>query len=377
MAKSIEELLGIQSQVPQTAEMPAATRPSAPVSFSFLFFSDVRKDVSDAEKYEFMRDITLFADREGFTAVYIPERHFYEFGSIYANSAIMASYLIPQTKRIRFRTAGISLPLHHPAEVVEWWAMNDVLSGGRVDLGFGSGWNKPDFILAPDSYEDRRSICGDRIPIIQKLWRGETVNFPGPGGEEIPITIYPRPVQKELNVWLLASQNDGAFSYAGKQGYNIFTMLYGINLEAMGKKIALYRKGREEAGLDPDTGIVSLMLHTLVHKDITTIQQAVERPFKEYIRSSLNAHVKAAVDAKADGALEISDAEKQKMLEYSYQRYFKTGAIFGTVEQGKEVVDEAIRIGVNDIACLVDFGVDYSLVRGSYPYLKRLISSYL
>lgn len=371
MTASIEKLLGVQSA------LRASHQTSSSISFSFLFFSDVRKDVSDAEKYAFMRDITIFADREGFESVYIPERHFYEFGSIYANSAIMASYLIPQTKRIRFRTAGISLPLHHPAEIVEWWAMNDVLSGGRIDLGFGSGWNKPDFILSPDTYEDRRKICGDRIPMVQKLWRGETLFFPGPGGEEIPITVFPRPVQKELNVWLLASQNDEAFSYAGRQGYNIFTMLYGINLETMGKKITLYRKGREEAGYNPETGIVSLMLHTLVHKDMKTVQDAVENPFKEYIKSSLNAHVKAAADAKVEGFATLGEDEKSKMLEYAYQRYFKTGAILGTVEAGRQVVEEAIEVGVNDIACLVDFGVDYSLVKGSFPYLKKLISFYI
>lgn len=213
--------------------------------------------------------------------------------------------------------------------------------------------------------------------MIQKLWRGETLSFPGPGGEEIPITIYPRPVQKELNVWLLVSQNDGAFSYAGKQGYNIFTMLYGINLEAMGKKISLYRKGREEAGYDPETGIVSLMLHTLVHKDMKTVEDAVEKPFKKYIKSSLNAHVKATADAKAAGVAELGEDEKSKMLEYAYQRYFKTGAIFGTVEEGRQVVEEAISVGVNDIACLVDFGVDYSLVKDSFPYLKKLISPYI
>lgn len=166
---SIEEILGIPT-LPNTSLAPATNRPVPKIEFSFLFFSDVRKDVSDREKYDFMRDITLFGDREGFSAVYIPERHFSEFGSIYANSAIMASHLIPQTKRIRFRTAGVSLPLHHPAEVVEWWAMNDILSGGRVDLGFGSGWNKADFIFAPQNYANRKQICLDQIPVIKKLW---------------------------------------------------------------------------------------------------------------------------------------------------------------------------------------------------------------
>ena len=370
--ETIQDLLSVSGRPAKSNRRETARG----VTFSFLFFSDVRNDISDSSKYEFMKDITLFADREGFEAIYIPERHFYEFGSIYANSAVMAAYLIPQTKRIRFRTAGVSLPLHHPAEVTEWWAMNDILSNGRIDLGVGTGWNKSDFILSPDTYENRKQVCWDRIPLIQRLWRGETVVFPGAGGEQVPITIYPRPVQKELRIWLLATQSNDSFIHAGKMGYNVFTMLYGMDLEAMGKKIALYRKAREEAGYDPLTGIVSLMLHTMIHKDAQTVEKAVEGPFKKYIRSSMDVHIKAMTSGK-EGSNEMGEDEKEKILEYAYYRYFKTGAVFGTVQDGKQVVDHAVRVGVNDIACLVDFGVDYDLIRSSMPYLKELVSNYL
>jgi natural product biosynthesis luciferase-like monooxygenase protein len=339
-----------------------------------LFFSDVREDITDAEKYAFMRDLAVFGDREGFTALYLPERHFSRFGSIYANAAVVAAYLIPQTKRIRFRTAGVSLPLHHPAEIVECWAMNDVLSGGRVDLGFGSGWSRDDFIYAPENYDDRRRICSERIPIIRKLWRGDTVSFPGPGGENIQVTIYPRPIQKELTVWLLVAQNDDAFRFAGEQGYNVFTMLFGIDLEGLARKIEVYRKGREEAGLDPGAGVVSLMLHTFLHKERAAVEAAVEAPFREYIESAMNAHMKAGMGNDA-GA--IGSAEKAKILEYSYRRYYKTGALFGNVADGKRIVDEALRAGVNDIACLLDFGVEYPIVKNSLPYLKELVSDYI
>jgi hypothetical protein len=47
------------------------------------------------------------------------------------------------------------------------------------------------------------------------------------------------------------------------------------------------------------------------------------------------------------------------------------------VDDGRKVIDEAMAIGVNDIACLVDFGVDYSLVKESLFYLEQLISPYL
>lgn len=368
MTQTIEQLLGIKSD-------PSPAKPArASIKFSFLFFSDIRKDISDAEKYAFMRDITLFADKTGFEAIYLPERHFHEFGSIYANPAIMAAHLIPQTTQIRFRTAGVSLPLHHPAEVVEWWAMNDVLSGGRIDLGFGSGWAKDDFIYAPDAYENRREICSESISIVQRLWRGETVAFPGPGGEEIPIAVYPRPLQPEVNVWLLVTQNDEGFIHAGRQNYNVFTMLYGNNMDAMQKKIELYRNARRDVGLDPDAGTVTLMLHTLLLDDKARVQEAVEAPFKDYIKSALDAHMKAAIDEKGGAA--VSEDEKLKMLDYAYQRYFSTAAIFGTPEDGEEIIDQVIAAGVDEIACLVDFGVDYSIVMESLTYLERCVSKY-
>nr|BAP05592.1 CalD [uncultured Candidatus Entotheonella sp.] len=367
MSVSVEELLGIK---PKAA---SAETVDQKIAFSFLFFSDVRKDISDAQKYDFMRDITLFADREGFTSIYLPERHFYEFGSIYANSAVMAAYLIPQTQQIRFRTAGVSLPLHHPAEVVEWWAMNDILSGGRVDLGFGSGWNKADFIYAPDNYDGRREICSERIEMVKQLWRGEEISFPGPDGESYPVKVFPRPIQKELNVWLLVAKNTEAFIHAGRQGYNIFTMLYGNNLEAMKEPIRLYRQAREEVSLDPKQGIITLMLHTLVHEDVDLVQREAEAPFKAYIASALDAHVKAAI---VPGEV-VTDDEKQKILAYAYQRYFKTSGIFGSLAHGREIIEEAISVGVDDIACLVDFGVDYQIVQQSLPYLKELIAPYI
>lgn len=342
------------------------SNPNSDISFSFLFFSDVQSNISDQEKYEFMRKLVLFADASNFEAVYFPERHFYEFGSIYPNPALIASWMIPQTSRIRFRTAGISLPLHHPAEIAEWWAVNDVLSNGRVDLGFGSGWHKEDFILSPNTFHNRKEILADQINNVRKLWRGEEVAFEGPDEEQLSVRIYPRPVQEELNVWLLVTQNDEAFRFAGSAGYNVFTMLYGYGFEELEKKITIYREARKKAGFDPETGVISLMLHTLIMEDSDSVRRAVEAPFRNYIKVSLDAHLRDKYNEK----------EKETILEYSFQRYYKTGALFGTERECHSMIESALSAGVNEIACLVDFGVDYDVVKSSLPILKRFVSNY-
>jgi natural product biosynthesis luciferase-like monooxygenase protein len=342
-----------------------ARQPVSGITFSCIFFSDIRKDVTSSARFRFVRELVEFADQSGFEAVCFPERHFHEFGSIYANNAVAAAYFAPLTKRVRLRAAAVSAPLHHPAEVVENWAMVDILSGGRVDLGFGAGWNKPDFILSPDTYSDRFNLRDQRIPIIQKLWRGESVAFPGPGGEMFAVTVHPRPIQPELNVWYSTFSNHG-FEHAGRMGYNIFTMLVPANLEALGQKISLYRKARAGAGFDPAAGIVSLLMHTFVHPDMDWVQHVVSAPFREYIASSVVPQMKA-LDKHFD------DSELEKIVDYSYARYFRTGGIFGSIEDSQKQIDRAIATGVNDIAFLLDFGVDYEAVKQSLEYVKRLV----
>jgi len=362
---SIEQLLGLRT--------PAARQDSAGPAFSLLFFSDVRQDLSASEKYAFARSLTLFGDAQGFEAVYFPERHFHEFGAFYPDSAVMVASLVAQTQRIRFRTAGISLPLHHPARVVETWSMIDVLSGGRVDLGFGSGWNRPDFLLAPQAYEDRRALMWTRIEEVRRLWAGESLTFAGPGGDPVTVATFPRPLQARLNVWILVAQSDESFVAAGQAGFNVFTMLYGNDLQDLGHKIGLYREARRQAGFDPHTGRVTLMLHTLIGPDCDWVREVVEAPFKDYIRSSLGAHLKARAEP---GAAPLDAGEQENILQYAFERYFETGALFGTVEQGRQRVRQALAAGVDEIACLMDFGVDYAAVHDSLPYLEQLVSSF-
>jgi natural product biosynthesis luciferase-like monooxygenase protein len=343
---------------------PASTR-AGQVTFSSIFFSDVRKDIADAEKYRFVRELVEFADQSGFEAICFPERHFYEFGSIYANNAVIAAYLAPLTRQVRLRAASVSCPLHHPAAIVESWAMIDILSNGRVDLGFGAGWNKADFILSPGTYENRSAVRDEMIPVIQKLWRGEMVDFPGPGGEVFRTRVYPRPVQKELNVWYSTFSEHG-FEHAGRHGYNLFTMLLATDFAALEKKIAVYRRAREEAGYDPNTGIVSLLMHTFVHPDRAWVERVVAEPFKEYIRSSIVPQMKA-LDRHFD------EAETEKIISYSYSRYFQTAGMFGSAEDCQRQVDRAIAAGVNDLALLQDFGVNYEAVTDSLPHVKALV----
>jgi natural product biosynthesis luciferase-like monooxygenase protein len=368
--EKLDRLLSLQNMAGEAEKIVPLTRQidtqvGETMAFSVIFFSDVNQALD--HKYQLVFDVATFADQQGFKAVWLPERHFHPFGGIYPSPAILAAALAVKTKNIRLRSGSVVLPLHHPIEVVETWSMIDNLSGGRVDLGFASGWNPNDFILSPGTYANLKQVWHERIPLVQKLWRGEPVVFENGKGEAVEIQVYPKPIQPELDIWFVISKSDESFKYAGSQGYNVLTMLQGIDLDELGKKLGLYRAARKENGFDPDGGTVTLMLHTLVHQDLKMVEEAVREPFFAYIKSALTGHIQVLAKEQRP-----SEAELNKIVDYSYERYFKTGALFGSIKETEPLVEKARSVGVNEIACLMDFGVDYALVMDSLAYLDGL-----
>ena len=70
----------------------------------------------------------------------------------------------------------------------------------------------------------------------------------------------------------------------------------------------------------------------------------------------------------------FDDSQIDKIVDYSYARYFRTGGIFGPPEECQKQIDKAVSVGVNDIALLQDFGVDYSAVRKSLEHVEKLVN---
>lgn len=354
----------------QKRSSTSATQPQIaakePMQFSLFYFSSNEAEFAN-DKYQLLIEGAKFADEHGFTAVWIPERHFHAFGGIYPNPSVLASALAMVTKRIRLRAGSIVLPLHQPIRVAEEWAVVDNLSQGRVDLAFARGWNPNDFVFAPKAYKNRTEALYSCIETIQKLWRGEFISLPNGVGEETPIKIYPLPKQPELPIWITCSGGEERFIQAGAAGANILTALLFQPLEELAEKIALYRNARAKHGYDPETGHVTLMLHTFVGEDLAQVRQQVRQPFTEYLKTSVDLWRQGSQNLD-----QLSQKERENLLTYAFERYFQTSALFGTPDTCLEMVTRLKEIGVDEIACLIDFGVEVDAVMKSLDSLKRL-----
>jgi natural product biosynthesis luciferase-like monooxygenase protein len=308
-------------------------------------------------------EAAAFADRHGFTAIWTPERHFHEFGGIFPNPSLLGAFLAARTTHVRIRAGSVVLPLHNPIRIAEEWSVVDNLSGGRVDLGFAVGWHPNDFVLEPDRYHERVRLTFDGIDTVRRLWRGGHYVGSNGLGEPTSVNIYPAPIQKELPVWVTCSAHSERFTQAGRGGFNVLTALIFQSLDQLADRIREYRAARESAGHDPETGTVTLMLHTFVGESLAGVRDLVRAPLKAYLRSSVELWKQnnKALNKVGEDALEIA-----------FVRYFTTNGLFGTVESCASRVEDLKKIGVDELACLIDFGVAADVVVPSLEHLNRL-----
>jgi natural product biosynthesis luciferase-like monooxygenase protein/amino acid adenylation domain-containing protein len=340
------------------------------IDFSLFYFASAENQ-SSGDKYKLLMDGARFADEHGFTAIWSPERHFATFGGLYPNPAITSAAIAAITKRISIRAGSCVLPLHNPIRVAEDWALVDNLSDGRIGLSFASGWQPNDFVLAPEKYADRNKIMIEGIAKVQALWRGEGIMFLNGLGEKVEVHTLPRPVQPQLPVWITASGNPETFRQAGKLGLNLLTHLLGQSITELAEKVQLYRQAWHEHGHGPDEGHVTLMLHTFIGEDEQTVLRHVKQPLKNYLRDSIGL-LKPFADAMGHNLEQASTADMDAILEHAFSRYYKTSGLFGTAEHCQLFVDQLKGIGINEIACLIDFGIETETVMESLQHLQQL-----
>lgn len=339
------------------------------------------------EKYRLLLEGAKFADANGFDSVWTPERHFHAFGGPYPNPAVTGAAVAAVTKNLSIRAGSCVLPLHHPVRVAEEWAIIDNLSNGRVALAFASGWMPEDFVLRPENAppKNKASLVRD-IETVRKLWRGDKVDFDF-GGGTVAVVTQPRPVQKELPVWLTTAGNPETYREAARLGANVLTHLLGQSIEELADKIRIYRQTLVEVGRNPSDHKVTLMLHTLLGNEREEVRELARGPMKDYLRSAA-ALIKQYAWAfpafkKPQGVAQPMDIDLQSLapdemdaiLEFAFLRYFEDSGLFGTVEDAIERLAEVNAIGVDEIACLIDFGLPDDVVLGRLPLLAEVVKA--
>jgi natural product biosynthesis luciferase-like monooxygenase protein len=347
------------------------------MDLGIMFFSSLHETEPD-DRYGLLLAAARFADRHGFCCIWTPERHSHAFGGLFPNPAVTSAALATVTERLQLRAGSLISPLHQPLRIAEEWSVVDNFSRGRVAVSFGCGWNADDFVFFPERYSERQKVMYQQIAEVRSLWRGEAVRQRNGAGKEIAVTLFPRPVQRELPVWITSSGNAETFASAGAAGANVLTHLIGQGLPALAEKIERYRESRRAHSLPANEGKVTLMLHTYLGDDREEVRDLVRRPFREYLRSALSLEQLAA----AGGGVvsgghrvdphEIPAADLEDLLDVTFDRYFEGASLMGTPDDCVGLIGRLEEIGVDEVACLIDFLPDRPRVLAGLERLARL-----
>ncbi|MFI8166256.1 MupA/Atu3671 family FMN-dependent luciferase-like monooxygenase [Streptomyces sp. NPDC085931] len=358
---------------PATGEPPARTP-----DFSVYFFGDYPQDTPAPRhgQYELLMEIARFADRHGFHALWMPERHFHSFGGLFPNPAVLAAALSRETGRIRLNAGSVVLPLHDPIRVAEEWSMVDNLSGGRVGIGVAGGWSANDFVFYPERFGRHKELMYEQLAEVRKFWRGEPLRRAG-GDGETEVRLFPRPVQDAPPLYTAVVGNPASFELAARHDLGIVTNLMTQTVEQLGDNIARYRRTRARHGLDPDAGRVAVLLHTYLAGDHDTARTEAYEPLSRYMRASLSVFsgVTNSLGHHIDLAA-LSEDDLEAVFHRAYGRYCDQRALIGTADSVRPVVDAVTAAGADEIVALVDFGVDADRLREGLPRLDALRRHY-
>ncbi len=142
-------------------------------------------------------DHVLSADaskRPGFDGPYTLDHPFHEI-------FVLFGYLAAVTERLGLVTGVVILPQRQTALVAKQAAEVDILSGGRLRLGIGVGWNDVEFEGLGKEFGNRGARSEEQVRLMRELWTKPSIRFEGQWESVLDSGIVPLPVQRPIPVW--------------------------------------------------------------------------------------------------------------------------------------------------------------------------------
>ena len=176
-----------------------------------------------ATTYAELFEQVAIAERVGFDALWLAEHHFGVQAGAASQPLLVALAAADRTARIAVGTSLIVLPLHHPLAVAEQVATLDVLTGGRLSIGFGSGSAPVEFegfgaIFSP---AERHARFREALALLEAAWCGEEFSFDGRFFPVPAARLAPRPARPLRDFCWLGAMSADTAALAGEFGYGL------------------------------------------------------------------------------------------------------------------------------------------------------------
>jgi alkanesulfonate monooxygenase SsuD/methylene tetrahydromethanopterin reductase-like flavin-dependent oxidoreductase (luciferase family) len=261
------------------------------------------------------------ADELGFDSFWIAEHHFHEYGAV-PRPPVWLAAAAERTRRIRLGSAVVVLPFDNPLRTAEDYAMVDVLSGGRLNLGVGSGYLKHEYEGFGLDIEEKRARFDEGLDILLKAWTGERFSFLGVHHRVVDVQLNVLPRQKPRPpVWIATLRADGT-PRIGARGFAPMLIPYASaeTVTQMAGALVEWKESFLAAGGRVDAATVPFGFHC--HCAETTAQARAEarEPMDRYVRTRLYAVQRSFDTLVEQNVVAFGDPEEITRVARLYER---------------------------------------------------------
>jgi alkanesulfonate monooxygenase SsuD/methylene tetrahydromethanopterin reductase-like flavin-dependent oxidoreductase (luciferase family) len=248
-----------------------------------LFHSIQWPEGSDqADRYEQGLAQACRADELGFDSVWLTEHHFSRHGLVSDSLAVLA-HLAARTSRVRLGTAISVLPLHHPLRVAEAAATVDQLSGGRLDLGIGKGYQPGEFRGFGVDIAEKNDRFTEALDILQKVWATDgPVSYSGRYWSFEDAAPQPRPRQRPHPPLWVATDSPEGLARCAEEDWGVL-LPQGTSLTVVAGQMKRYAEALAGTGQGPERGRAYLARATYVAASDDQAWAEAETPYKDFL----------------------------------------------------------------------------------------------
>ena len=163
-----------------------------------------------AERYRLATEQILEAERSGYDSAWIAQHHFHEDEGGLPSPFVFLAHVAAKTSRIRLGTGVVTLPMENAVRVAEDAVVLDLLSGGRLEFGVGSGGTPNSFLAFGETFAERGPAMGRNLATVRDAWAGQPLGSPDN-------VIYPSAGDLDERVWQATFSVEGG-RRAGEAG---------------------------------------------------------------------------------------------------------------------------------------------------------------
>lgn len=207
------------------------------------------------------------------------------------------AFVAARTQRIRLGTSVINLPYYNPVLLARRLATVDVLSNGRLTVGFGTGWSEDEFEAVHAPMEERGLRCEEAVAVLEALWTEDVVSFSGRYFRVAESIVDLKPVQKPHPPLFWAAYTPAAMKRIARTADG--WMPAGVPIAAIGPMFASLRDMARAAGRNPD----ALQLVVRANLEVTAAPLGDARGPFHGTPEQIRADVDAVRSLGADGLI--------------------------------------------------------------------------